>query len=47
MERHGVTSASVVSDGTNDYVYGPSGTPVEQVALATSSPTYMTYSSSD
>ncbi len=33
----------LLSDGTYDYIYGPSATPVEQVALATSTPTYMTY----
>ena len=37
----------VISDSANDYVYGPSGTPVEQVALATSTPTYLTYTPSD
>ena len=37
----------VFSDSANDYVYGPSGTPVEQVALATSTPTYLTYTPSD
>jgi len=37
----------VLSDGSYDYLYGPSGTPVEQIALTTSTPTYMTYSSSD
>ena len=33
----------VISDGANDHVYGPGGQPVEQVALATSTPTYLTY----
>jgi RHS repeat-associated protein len=37
----------LLSDGANDYVYGPDGTPVEQVDLATSTPTYMTYSPAD
>jgi RHS repeat-associated protein len=37
----------IISDSTNDYVYGPSGTPVEQVALSNSTPTYMTYTPSD
>jgi RHS repeat-associated protein len=37
----------VLSDGTNDYIYGPSTTPVEEVNLATSTPTYMTYTPSD
>jgi hypothetical protein len=36
----------VISDGANDYVYGPGGQPVEQVALATSTPTYLTYTPS-
>ena len=30
-----------LADGTNDYVYGPSGTPVEKVAMASSSPPYL------
>ena len=33
--------------GCDDYIYGPSGTPVEQVNLLTSTPTYMTYAASD
>jgi RHS repeat-associated protein len=37
----------VFSDSTNDYVYGPAGTPVEQVSLASSAPTYLTYTASD
>jgi RHS repeat-associated protein len=37
----------VLSDGTNDYIYGAGTTPVEEVNLSTSTPTYMTYSSSD
>ncbi len=35
--------ALLLSDGTYDYIYGPAATPVEQVDLATSTPTYMTY----
>lgn len=37
----------VVSDSTNDYIYGPTGEPVEQINLATSTPTYLTYTPSD
>ena len=37
----------VLSDGSNDYVYGPSGAPVEQISLATSTPTYLTYTATD
>ena len=37
----------VLSDASNDYIYGPSGTPVEQVSLASSTPTYLTYSPSN
>jgi RHS repeat-associated protein len=37
----------VLSDGMNDYLYGPNATPVEQVSLATSTPTYMTYTPAD
>jgi RHS repeat-associated protein len=37
----------VISDGSYDYVYGPAGTPVEQVSLTSSTPTYMTYTPSD
>ncbi len=37
----------VLSDGTNDYIYGPSATPVEQISLASSTPTYMTYTAAD
>jgi RHS repeat-associated protein len=37
----------LLSDGAYDYVYGPDGAPVEQVGLATSTPTYMTYSPAD
>ena len=33
----------VLSDGTTDYIYGPGSTPVEQVSLASSTPTFMTY----
>ena len=41
------TLPNVLSDGTYDYLYGPGGTPVEEIALATSSPTYMSYTPSD
>jgi RHS repeat-associated protein len=37
----------VLSDGTNDYIYGPGTTPVEEVSLSNSTPTYMTYTASD
>lgn len=35
--------ALLLSDGTYDYVYGPGATPVEQVDLDSSTPTFMTY----
>jgi RHS repeat-associated protein len=38
---------TVLSDGTNDYIYGPSTTPVEAVSLSSSTPSYMTYTPSD
>ena len=38
---------AVLSDGTDDYVYGPTGTPVEAVVLSTSTPTYLTYDPSN
>ena len=37
----------ILSDGTNDYIYGPTGQPVEQIALATGTPTYFTYTPTD
>jgi RHS repeat-associated protein len=37
----------LLSDGTYDYIYGPGTTPVEQVALASSTPTYLTYTEAD
>jgi RHS repeat-associated protein len=40
-------SALLAAVGTADYIYGPSGTPVEQIALSTSTPTYLTYTASD
>ena len=36
-----------MSDGTNDYVYGPSGEPVEQIVLSSSTPTFMTYTAAN
>jgi RHS repeat-associated protein len=43
--------ATLLSDGTNDYIYGPSDTPVEQVNITpsppTSNPQFMTYTASD
>ncbi len=41
------TLPNVLSDGTDDYLYGPDGTPVEEIALATSTPTYLSYTPSD
>jgi RHS repeat-associated protein len=38
---------TVLSDSVNDYVYGPNGEPVEQVNLATNTPTFLTYSPSN
>lgn len=37
----------VLADSTNDYIYGPNDTPIEQVATASSTPTYLTYNSGD
>jgi RHS repeat-associated protein len=37
----------VLSDATNDYIYGPNNEPVEQVNLSSSTPTYLTYTASD
>ncbi len=41
----------LLSDGTNDYIYGPTGTPVEQVNVTStppaSNPSFMTYTPSD
>ena len=34
-------------DSSDDYIYGPSTTPVEEVSLSSSTPTYMTYTPSD
>ena len=43
--------AHLISDGTNDYIYGPSDTPVEQVNITslppTDNPQFMTYTASD
>jgi RHS repeat-associated protein len=33
----------ITSDNTNDYIYGPTGTPVEQISLTTNTLTYLTY----
>lgn len=41
------SEALILSDGTNDYIYGPGDTPVEEINLSTSTPTYMTYTPSD
>ena len=40
------TLALVLSDGVYDYIYGSSDTPVEEINIATSTPTYMAYNSS-
>ena len=37
----------LVADSSEDYIYGPAGTPVEQIALNTSTPTYLTYTPSN
>ena len=37
----------ILGDSNFYYVYGPGSTPVEEVSLSTSAPTYMTYSPSD
>jgi hypothetical protein len=37
----------VLGDVNDYYVYGPSSVPVEEISLATSSPTYLTYSASN
>ncbi len=37
----------ILTDGTNDYIYGPNNEPVEQVNLSSSTPTYLTYTPSD
>jgi RHS repeat-associated protein len=37
----------LLSDSTYDYVYGPGTTPVEQIGLASSTPTYLTYTQAD
>ncbi len=31
----------LISDGTNDYIYGPTGTPIEQIQKTTGTPTYL------
>jgi hypothetical protein len=37
----------VLSDATNHYFYGPNASPVEQINLTNSTPTYLTYTPSD
>lgn len=37
----------ILSDAAYDYIYGPNATPVEQVSLSTSTPTFLTYTPSD
>jgi len=41
------TLPNILSDGTYDYLYGPDGTTVEEIALATSTPTYLSFTASD
>jgi RHS repeat-associated protein len=36
-----------LSDGNVDYIYGPGSTPVEQVSLVSSTPTYLTYTAAN
>jgi RHS repeat-associated protein len=35
--------ALILTDSANDYIYGPGTSPVEQIAMATSTPAYLTY----
>jgi RHS repeat-associated protein len=44
MKTHDVRTAR---DPSDDYIYGPSSTPVEEVSLSSSTPSYMTYMPSD
>jgi RHS repeat-associated protein len=37
----------VISDDVNDFIYGPTAAPVEEINLADSVPTYLTYISTD
>jgi len=37
----------ILSDAAYDYIYGPNATPVEQVSLSTSTPTFLTFTPSD
>jgi RHS repeat-associated protein len=39
--------ALILSDGTYDYVYGPNATPVEEISVASSTPTFMTFTTAD
>ncbi len=39
--------STVLSDSINDYIYGPTGEPVEQVSISGSSPTFLTYTPTD
>ena len=43
----GSRHARNASDPSDDYIYGSGTTPVEEVSLATSTPTYTTYTASD
>ena len=37
----------VLSDGTNDYLYGPQDTPVESITLSSSTPLFLSYDATD
>ena len=39
--------AAVLSNGSYDYIYGPTSTPVEQIQLSGSTPAYLNYTDSD
>jgi RHS repeat-associated protein len=46
--RHARPRRRTPSHGcVDDYIYGPTNTPIEQINLATGSPTYLTYDPSD
>ena len=34
---------NILSDGSYDYIYGPNSTPVEEILLSSSTPTYLTF----
>jgi RHS repeat-associated protein len=45
--RRHLGPSTVTARPTEDYIYGPTGQPVEQINLGTSTPTYLTYNPSD